>query len=97
MHTDCTSTQLVEGLGRRAVVGRFAADDRWRRVALREVDRRFRVTSRLAACFRDHRGSRLETLVAQRVLALAAGYEDLNDHDRLRADSAFAWRAGVRT
>ena len=49
MHTDCTSTQLVfEGLGRRAVVGRF---DGGRLTTdggvllLREVDRRFRVTS----------------------------------------------------
>ena len=103
MHTDCTSTQLAfEGLGRRAVVGRF---DGGRLTTdggvllLREVDRRFRVTSRLAACFRDHRDPRriehrLETLVAQRVLALAAGYEDLNDHDRLRADSAFALASG---
>ena len=103
MHTDCTSTQLAfEGLGRRAVVGRF---DGGRLTTdggvllLREVDRRFRVTSRLAACFRDHRDPRriehrLETLVTQRVLALAAGYEDLNDHDRLRADSAFALASG---
>ena len=103
MHTDCTSTQLAfEGLGRRAVVGRF---DGGRLTTdggvllLREVDRRFQVTSRLAACFRDHRDPRriehrLETLVAQRVLALAAGYEDLNDHDRLRADSAFALASG---
>ena len=101
MHTDCTSTQLAfEGLGRRAVVGRF---DGGRLTTdggvllLREVDRRFRVTSRLAACFRDHPRRiehRLETLVAQRVLALAAGYEDLNDHDRLRADSAFALASG---
>ena len=58
MRTDCTSTQLAfEGLGRRAVVGRF---DGGRLTTdggvllLREVDRRFRVTSRLAACFRDH-------------------------------------------
>ncbi len=92
MHTDCTPIELAfEGLGRRAVVGRF---DGGRLTTdggvllLREVDRRFRVTSRLAACFRDHRDPRriehrLETLVAQRVLALAAGYEDLNDHDRL--------------
>ena len=101
MHTDCTSTQLAfEGLGRRAVVGRF---DGGRLTTdggvllLREVDRRFRVTARLAACFRDHPRRiehRLETLVAQRVLALAAGYEDLNDHDRLRADSAFALASG---
>ena len=101
MHTDCTSTHLAfEGLGRRAVVGRF---DGGRLTTdggvllLREVDRRFRVTSRLAACFRDHPRRiehRLETLVVQRVLALAAGYEDLNDHDRLRADSAFALASG---
>ena len=101
MHTDCTPTQLAfEGLGRRAVAGRF---DGGRLTTdggvllLREVDRRFRVTSRLAACFRDHPRRIehcLETLVAQRVLALAAGYEDLNDHDRLRADSAFALASG---
>ena len=47
---------------------------------LREVDRRLRVTERLAGCFRDHRSSariehRLETLIAQRALRLAAGYE----------------------
>ena len=87
MQPECISTQLTfEGLGRRAVVGRF---DGGRLTTdggvllLREVDRRFRVTERLAECFRDH-GSvarlehRLETLVAQRVLGLAAGYEDLN-------------------
>ena len=103
MRTECTPTQLTfEGLGPRAVVGRF---DGGRLTTdggvllLREVDRRFRVTARLAACFRDHRDPRriehrLETLVAQRVLALAAGYEDLNDHDRLRADSAFALASG---
>ena len=50
MHTDCTSTQLAfEGLGRRSVVGRF---DGGRLTTdggvllLREVDRRFQVTSR---------------------------------------------------
>ena len=49
MHTDCTSTQLAfEGLGRRAVVGRF---DGGRLTTdggvllLREVDRRFRVVA----------------------------------------------------
>ena len=66
---------------------------------LREVDRRFRLTERLAGCFRDHRSAartehRVETLVAQRVLGLAAGYEDLNDHDRLRADSVLALASG---
>ena len=103
MQPECTPAQLCfEGLGRRRVEGRF---DGGRLTTdgglllLREVDRRFRVTERLAGCFRDHRSAeliehRLETLVAQRVLGLAAGYEDLNDHDRLRWDSALALASG---
>ena len=103
MQPECIPPQLCfEGLGRRSVVGRF---DGGRLTTdggvllLREVDRRFRVTERLAGCFRDHRSAvriehRLETLVAQRVLGLAAGYEDLNDHDRLRSDSVLALASG---
>ena len=105
MQPECIPTQLdFEGLGRRAVVGQF---DGGRLTTdgglllLREVDRRFRVTERLAGCFRDHRSvarveHRLETLIAQRVLGLAAGYEDLNDHDRLRMDSVLALASGCR-
>ena len=95
MRPECIPTQLCfEGLDRRAVVGRFDGGR-----LLREVDRRFRVTERLAGCFRNHRSAlliehRLETLVAQRVLGLAAGYEDLNDHDRLRLDSVLALASG---
>ena len=58
---------------------------------LREVDRRIGLTVRLAACFVDYRHPAsvehdLRTLLAQRVYALALGYEDLNDHDALRRD-----------
>ena len=57
------------------------------------------MTGRLAACFVDHRNSvrvehRLETLIAQRVLGLAIGCEDLNDQDRLRDDSALTLASG---
>ena len=50
---------------------------------------------RFAACFRDLRCAgliehRVETLVRQRVLGLAMGYEDLNDHDHLRRDPVLA-------
>ena len=46
---------------------------------------------RFAACFADGRAPELvehsvETLLRQRVMGLAMGYEDLNDHDRLRHD-----------
>src|SRR5579859_5373698 len=62
---------------------------------LREVEKRTRVVDRFAACFTDHRdGERIEhtvkELVAQRVYALALGYEDLNDHDQLRHDPLLA-------
>ena len=71
MRTDCTPMQLAfEGLGRRSVVGRFDGGRLTMDggvLLLREVDRRFRVTARLATCFRDHRDPqriehRLETL-----------------------------------
>jgi hypothetical protein len=66
---------------------------------LREVDRQFDVLSTFAACFTDHRDpeaiefSVLE-LLRQRVMGLALGYEDLNDHDRLRHDPLMALLAG---
>ena len=66
---------------------------------LREADRLFDFTGRLAACFIYYRNPKridhpLKTLVAQRVMALALGYEDINDHDRLRDDTALALACG---
>ena len=37
---------------------------------------------------------RVETLVGQRVLGIALGYEDLNDHDELRHDPMLAVLSG---
>lgn len=61
---------------------------------LKEADTRLRLLSRLAACFTDHRAPgyvefTVEELLAQRIYGLAAGYEDLNDHDQLRFDPLF--------
>jgi hypothetical protein len=66
---------------------------------LREVDSRLHLTERLAACFSDYRRCdkiehTVEALVAQRVYGLALGYEDLNDHDQLRADPLMAVLVG---
>lgn len=66
---------------------------------LRELTKSSGVFRRLAACFRDHRDpSRIEhtveELLAQRVLGLVCGYEDLNDHDTLRDDSLLALAVG---
>jgi len=54
---------------------------------------------KLAACFVDHRDPKriehtVEEMVSQRVLGLACGYEDLNDHDSLRDDAVFAVAVG---
>jgi hypothetical protein len=49
----------------------------------------------VAACFGDGRDPRqlihaLPTLVGQRIVAIGLGYEDVNDHDRLRFDPVLA-------
>jgi hypothetical protein len=56
----------------------------------------------MAACFTDARHPDLiehevETLVMQRVVGIALGYEDLNDHDQLRHDPVMATLAGKLT
>ena len=66
---------------------------------LGETDRAIRLTERFAACFIDARVPELveheiSTMVLQRVVGIALGYEDLNDHDELRHDPVLAVIAG---
>jgi hypothetical protein len=66
---------------------------------LGKTDRVIRLTERFAACFIDLRMPALVehevgTMVLQRVVGLALGYEDLNDHDELRHDPVLAVLAG---
>jgi hypothetical protein len=66
---------------------------------LGETDRAIRLTERFAACFIDARMPELVehevgTMVLQRVVGIALGYEDLNDHDELRHDPVLAVLAG---
>lgn len=61
---------------------------------VREVAERRGVFERLSRCFQDHRDEKaiehtLRSLIEQRIYGLVCGYEDLNDHDRLRVDPAF--------
>lgn len=95
METQCIQEQMAfQQLGRREVMGRFdggkISTDAGG-LLLREVERRLEILKRLGGCFRDHRGPEriehsLESLISQRVYGIALGYEDLNDHDRLRHD-----------
>ena len=66
---------------------------------LREVDAKFGFLDAFAACFTDHRDAEriehpLVDLLKQRVFGLCLGYEDLNDHDRLRCDPLLAVAVG---
>ena len=91
-------------LGRRDVVARFDGG----RISsdaggllLRETERVTGIMDQFTACFTDHRDpERIEhtvgELVAQRVYALALGYEDLNDHDDLRHDPLLAVLVGKK-
>lgn len=91
-------------LGRRNVVahfdgGRISSDAGG--LLLRETERITGIVRQFAACFTDHRDPELiehtvEELVAQRVYALALGYEDLNDHDDLRHDPLLAVLVGKK-
>src|SRR5215470_9909607 len=95
MPTDCSSGQLgFEGFEGRQVVGAFdggAVTSNAGATLLREADRAIGLTAKVARCFRDGRAAEfvvhnIETLLAQRVHAIALGYEDINDHDELRHD-----------
>lgn len=103
MLTQCNAAQLeFQGLGSRRVVAGFDAprvSSDGGALLLRELDEKLRLSARLAQCFEDRRDARyvehaVETLVRQRVLGLALGYEDLNDHDELSKDPLLALCAG---
>lgn len=62
---------------------------------LRQIDRGLGLTRALAVCFNDARNPLLidhtvEHLLSQRLYGVALGYEDLNDHERLRLDPLLA-------
>ena len=101
--TEChTQRLLFQAHGTREVTAAF--DGGWVTsdgggLLLREVDQRFNVLSAFAECFSDHRDPEaieftVLELLRQRVMGLALGYEDLNDHERLRHDPLMALLAG---
>ena len=93
--TQCTQQSFGFGVaGRREIVGRFDGGhiSSFGGVGLLMLAEQVTgVIRQLAGCFTDHRDPdriehTVEQLLAQRLLAMALGHEDLNDHDRLRYD-----------
>jgi hypothetical protein len=81
-------------IGRRVIEANFDGGDLSSDgglMLLRRTDERIGLTRAVAAVFSDPRSPsrithRLRDLLAQRLYGLCCGYEDLNDHDTLRAD-----------
>jgi len=99
VQTECIESRIeFQGLGERILIadfdgGNIVSDGGVPLIA--QVDRMFNVLQRYADCFTDHRDPEaiehsVLHLVRQRIYGLCLGYEDLNDHDRLRADALIA-------
>ena len=96
--TECNrQPMLFASVDRRQIVADFQGGDLTSDGGLpllREVDRGIGLIDALDAAIRDPRFQPLvvhdqRTILAQRIFALAAGYEDLNDHQTLRNDTLF--------
>ena len=97
--TDCKEQPLwFQDLGSRKVVADFSGgtlSSDGGALLLRQVDVNLGLTQSLAQCSQDTREQvyvdhSVPQLLAQRVYGLALGYEDLNDHQRLRLDPLLA-------
>jgi len=103
VQTQCNTQRFgLQPLEKRELVGIFdggAITSDAGGLLLREVESKLGAIRRFADCFTDHRDPdrtehSVHEMVAQRIYALALGYEDLNDHDQLRHDPMMAVLAG---
>jgi Transposase DDE domain group 1 len=106
MPTECSQDSFdfgtVEG---RIVVGAFdggrITSDAGA-LLLGQTNKAIGLVSRLAQCFQDGRDPEaivhpLPSLLCQRIVGIALGYEDINDHDQLRHDPVLGVLAGCLT
>src|SRR5271167_3753368 len=101
--SDCNSDPLhFASLGSKPIIadfagGRLTTDGG--ALLLREVDERIGLVDALDAAIPDPRHPVFvihdqRSMIAQRVTAIALGYEDLNDHQNLRVDPVLQIAAG---
>ena len=101
--TNCTSKPMsFSPLNRKKVEANFSGGHIGTDggiLLLRELDKKLQLTKQLSQVINDTRHPAyiehsIEHMLKQRVYALAAGYEDINDHDHLRQDLCFQTAAG---
>lgn len=101
--TECNQQSFeFQGLGSRKVQADFSGgylSSDGGALLLRQVDGAHGLCERLAECFSDRRDPELvehelPVMLRQRILGLALGYEDINDHERLRFDPLLAMVCG---
>lgn len=101
--TDCNEQRtLFQPHFRRQVESDFSAEpisSDGGGLLLREIEQRLGIISDFSKCFRDSRDPdsiefSVRELLAQQIMAIALGYEDLNDHDQLRTDRLLALMVG---
>ena len=103
MTTECTSVKMnFQASNARKVEASFTGgylSSEGGALLLREVEQRDGIIKRFSQCFVDERNPdstehTLEQLLTQRIMGLALGYQDLNDHDALCRDPLLALAAG---
>jgi hypothetical protein len=93
---------LFSDLGPRQVVADFSGGTLSTdagALLLRQVDANLGLSAQLAQCFYDQRNPvwvdhSLQEMLRQRIFATALGYQDINDHQRLRLDPLLAAACG---
>jgi hypothetical protein len=101
--TECREQKLLfQGHGSRVVEAAFDGGmitSDGGALLLRELESQLQIVGDFARCFLDHRDPAsieftVQELLKQRVFGVALGYEDLNDHDKLRVDPLLALLCG---
>jgi hypothetical protein len=101
--TECKQQPLLfQDLGSRKVVADFSGgtlSSDAGALLLRQVDINLGLSAELAQCFYDQRDPfwvdhSVQELLRQRIFGTALGYEDINDHQRLRLDPLLAAACG---
>lgn len=103
MNTNCKCQQMeFQGFGRRKIIvkndGKMNTTDGGY-LLLQQIEEKSKIINRLSGCFTDKREQyrvkhSVKGLLKQRIFGICQGYEDLNDHDRLRDDPLLQYVCG---